>query len=130
MNVNRSAETPESGELLYEGNYVKSVTLESCCDTDVTRPRIRPVSHFHEAIRVEFPRDLRSSFPIGTRFLADIKVAQKHSLKTGERKGPPYLVASNIGVIVSSIKDKGLQAKLKSGSISGRAYYYLWKDAE
>jgi hypothetical protein len=116
-------------DLLIKGNRVTSVMLESCRDSTVTRPRIRPVSHFSETLRVEFPRDLRSSLPIGTRFMADIKVAQKHSLKTGERNGPPYLIASNIGIIVSSIPDQGIQAKLKSGSISGRAYYYIWEGA-
>jgi len=100
--------------------------LETCVDGHITRPRVRPVSHFPPDVRVEFPRSLREEFPIGTRFRATVKVCQKHWSSNGQPKGPPYLVASNIGVIVQSIPDPGLRAKLKPGSRSGRAYYYIW----
>jgi hypothetical protein len=107
----------------------ESVTLETCQDSDVTRPRVRPVDTFPDSVRVEFPRAPREDFPIGTRFRATMTVCQKHSDATGLPKGPPYLRATEIGVIVSSIKDKGLRAKLKPGSISGRSYYYVWEQS-
>lgn len=113
---------------LIEGNVHEDIMLETCCDDGVTRPRVRPISHFPADVRVEFPRALREEYPIGTRFRATVKVCQKHSSHNGEPKGPPYLVASNIGVIVQSIPDPGLRAKLQLGSISGRAYYYIWED--
>lgn len=113
---------------LIEGNVFDNVVLETCCDDDVTRPRVRPISHFSADVWVWFPRALREEYPIGTRFRATVKVCQKHWSHNGLPKGPPYLYASNIGVIVQSIPDPGLRAKLRPGSVSGRAYYYIWKD--
>ena len=111
---------------LVEGNAYEHVMLETCRDDRVSRPRVRPISHFPQDIRVEFPRNLRDKYPIGTRFLAKVKVCQKHWSHNNQPKGKPYLFASNIGVIIPSIPDPGLRAKLKPGSISGRAYYYIW----
>jgi len=49
---------------------------------------------------------------------------------TDELKGAPYLSASDIEVIVPSIPDPGLRAKIKPGSKSGRAYTYTWDTAK
>ena len=108
------------------GKSFKNVTLERFLD-DVSRPRVRAVDTFSGTVRVKFPRDLRKTFPIGTRFKATVKVCQKHSDATGEVKGVPYLRATDIGVVVSSILDRGLKAKIKPGSISGLSYYYVWE---
>lgn len=118
-----------NGIRLMEGNVYDNVMLETCRDQDVSRPRVRPVSHFAPDVRVEFPRALREQFPIGTRFRARVRVAQKHWNHNGRPKGPPYLVASQIGVIVASIPDPGLRAEIKPGSTSGRAYTYIWDDS-
>src|SRR5262245_41902640 len=120
----KSAVAKSATDRLVEGHVFDKVMLETCRDDTVSRPRVRPVSHFPATTRVWFPRDLREDYPVGTRFLATVKVSQKYS--AGKRKGPPYLSASNIGVIVASIPDPGLRAKLKRGSKSGRAYYYVW----
>lgn len=111
---------------LVEGDIHEGVMLETCRVPEVTRPRVRPVSHFPANTRVWFPRKLREEFPIGTRFFAKCKVSQKRDRASGELKGPPYLSASDIQVIVPSIPDPGLRAKIKPGSKSGRAYTYTW----
>jgi hypothetical protein len=109
------------------GLYYSGVVLETCLDMEVSRPRVRAVSQFPPETRVEFPRSLREEFPIGTRFVATVKVAQKH-LTNGRPKGPPYLIASKdtIAVIRSSVSDFGLRANLQTGTVSGRAYHYVW----
>lgn len=109
------------------GSRHTAVLLETYKDGRVSRPRVSPVRDFPPDTKVEFPRDLREEFPIGTKFYADVVVAQKHN-KDGSPKGGPYLVASNIGVVVSSIPNVGMRAKLKPGSTSGRSYHYVWDD--
>ena len=93
------------------GKSFGNVTLETYLE-NVSRPRVKAVDTFSGTIRVEFPRHIRDEFPIGTRFVATVKVSQKH-LSNGAAKGPPYLVASDIGVIVGSIPDRGFKAKIK-----------------
>ena len=114
---------------LVVGKTFEGVMLETCQDPEVTRPRVCPVSHFSRDIRVEFSRKLREKYPIGTRFRATVKVCQKHWAETGEPKGPPYLRATGIGVIVQSIPDLGLRAKLKPDAKSDRSYYYIWDES-
>lgn len=109
------------------GESFKSVILETCRDTKVTRPRVRPVEKFSADTRVEFPRKLRELFPIGTRYKASVKVCQKHN-KDGSKKGEPYLRASDIALIPESVPDEGLVAQVRSGSISGLAYKYIWDE--
>lgn len=106
------------------GRFFGNIELETCIDADVSRPRVRPTSAFSPDIRVEFPRALREMFPIGTRFMATVKVCQK----TVDQKphGPPYLKAYDIAVIAASVSDPGLMAKVRTGSISGLAYDYVW----
>jgi hypothetical protein len=105
------------------GDIFDSITLETCRDETVSRPRVRPVEQFPEDTRVEFPRKLRELFPIGTQFLATVKVCQKHQ-PDGTPNGPAYLRAKDIALIPESVPDQGLVAQVKAGSISGLAYEY------
>ena len=109
------------------GEFYGHVELETCRDFErgITRPRVRPVSEFNPDTRVEFPRKLRELFPIGTRFIATVKVCQKH--ESGQPKGPPYLKAYDIAVVPASVADSGLMARVRRGSISGLAYDYIWR---
>lgn len=109
---------------LLVGRFFGNIELETCIDADVSRPRVRPTSDFSPSTRVEFPRALREMFPIGTRFMATVKVCQK----TVDKKphGPPYLKAYDIAVVAASVSDPGLMAKVRKGSISGLAYEYVW----
>ena len=78
------------------GDYFTGVLLETFKEaTRISRPRVRPVEMFADDIKVEFPRSLREDNPIGTRFRALVKVAQKTNKKTGKIIGVPYLVATN-----------------------------------
>ena len=78
------------------GDYFTGVLLETFKEaTRISRPRVRPVEMFADDIRVEFPRSLREDNPIGTRFRALVKVAQKTNKKTGKIIGVPYLVATD-----------------------------------
>lgn len=111
---------------LLEGNSYENVVLETCRDEKISRPRVRPISHFSSDLRVEFPRFLREEYPLGTRFRTTVLVCQKHDKISGEKNGPPYLRASNIGVIVKSISDAGIRAKIKPGTVSDQSYFYIW----
>ncbi|MGZ2450426.1 hypothetical protein ACVIRO_003180 [Rhizobium ruizarguesonis] len=106
------------------GRFFGHIELETCRDTHVSRPRVRPTDSFSPDIRVEFPRALREMFPIGTRFMATVKVCQNHM--DGRSHGPPYLRAYDVAVIAASVSDQGLMAKVRKGSISGLAYDYVW----
>ena len=106
------------------GQFYGHIELETCRDVDVTRPRVRPTDSFSPDIRVEFPRALREMFPIGTRFLATVKVCQKTN--DGKPHGPPYLKAYDVAVIADTVSDRGLMAKVRKGSVSGLAYDYVW----
>ena len=65
------------------GDYFSGVLLETFKDAGISRPRVRPVEMFTKDIRVEFPRNIRADNPIGSRFRALVKVAQKTNKKTG-----------------------------------------------
>lgn len=115
----------------YIGEYFKQVTLETCREdrkgkSGITRPRIRPVNAFESTLRVEFSRKLRELFPIGTRYIATVKVCQQS--RNGQPYGNPYLSASEIALTPESVPDKGLVAQVKSGSISGLAYEYKFDE--
>lgn len=110
---------------MVERRCYDGVMVETVGDGKVTRPRLRPVSHFLPDAMVEFPRDIREDFPIGTRFRIAARDCQKH-WADGTWKGRPYLQVTEIGVIVRSIPDPGVRAKIKPGAVSGRAYYYVW----
>ena len=104
------------------------LVLELIKDSNMTRPRMKPVYGFPESTRVEVSRKIRELFPLGTRFKAKVRLCQKH-YPDGSIKGNPYLrVQEEIGVIVSSIKDEGLIAKLDPTGKSGRKYYYVYNE--
>lgn len=107
------------------GRFFGNIELETCVDSNVSRPRVRPVTVFPPDTRVEFSRAYREMFPIGTRFVATVKVCQKH--EDNQQKGPPYLKSYDVSVIASSVRDEGLMAKVRKGSISGLSYEYFWK---
>ena len=112
-----------------EGQVYYGVTLKTHTDdisSGISRPRVKPIDSFDESVRVEFPRNLRELFPIGTEFKATVKVCQKHN-KDGRARGAPYLKAYDVSVIVSSVSNEGLIAKVKAGSVSGLAYEYKYK---
>lgn len=106
------------------GRFFGHIELETCRDADVSRPRVRPTGSFSPDVRVEFPRTLHGMFPIGTRFMATVKVCQK--TLDGRPHGPPYLKAYDVAVIAASVSDQGLMATIRKGSISGLAYDYVW----
>lgn len=108
------------------GKTFKKVTLE-LFRGEQTRPRVRAVDTFLDDPLVYFPMKMREGPIMGTRFFATVKVCQKHWNATGKPKGSPYLVASSIEVIPASIKPRGLVAKKKPGSISGRSHQYELK---
>lgn len=106
------------------GRFFGHVELKTCRDADVSRPRVRPTGFFSQDVRVEFPRHLRELFPIGTRFMATVKVCQK--TLDGRPHGSPYLKAYDVAVLAASVPDQGLMAQIRKGSISGLAYDYVW----
>lgn len=114
---------------LIEGQIYYGITLKTHVDdakSGISRPRVKPVDAFDESIRVEFSRNLREMFPIGTEFKATVKACQKHN-RDGSARGAPYLKAYDVSVIAKSVSDKGLIAKVKAGSVSGLAYEYKYK---
>ena len=107
------------------GQFFGGIELELVREKDsITRPRVRPITMFPPSMRVEFPRKLREMFPIGTRFIATVKVCQKH--QNGEVKGQSYLKAYDIAIVDGLLANEGLIATVKQGSISGLAYEYKW----
>jgi hypothetical protein len=109
------------------GDFYEGVLLETCRDEDrsTTRPRVRPLEYFPGRMRVEFPRDLREKYTIGTRFRADVTVGQKH-WSNGVPKGPRYLVARPSSIVreVGYTPEPKIIAVKKPGTISGRAHDY------
>jgi hypothetical protein len=106
------------------GQFFGQIELELCRDNGISRPRARPVSNFSPDTRTEMSRHLREMFPIGTRFIATVKVCQKHN-PGGQPFGKPYLKVYDLALIATSIPDEGLVAKVKSGSVSGLSYEYV-----
>jgi hypothetical protein len=82
------------------GDTYEGVLLETCQDENrsITRPRVRPLEHFPRTMRVEFPRHLREKYLIGTRFRADVTVAQKHWSTGLEKAGQHGERALHLGV--------------------------------
>ncbi len=103
------------------------VILETCKDHGISRPRVRPYSSkvFPQDIRVEFPRNLREEHPIGTRFIADLKVLQKTSKSSGELIGAPYLrVDTKTIQIDSSFVPQSQLMPIRQHTKSDRVYTY------
>ena len=116
---------------LIEGDLFHEVLLETYIPKDVSRPRVRPVSVLPSDIRVEFPKNLRTNHPIGTRFRADVKVCQKH-LSNGQPQGNPYLRADTktIQLVADFHPADNLYAVPDSNSKSDRSYKYIRKAAK
>jgi len=107
------------------GEYRDDVLLELIRDVGKSRPRMKPLSDFPDGCRVEGSTAVKSSFPLGTHFVARVKVCQKHK-PDGSCIGNPYLrISSEIGVLVKTIPDPGLVARLDPTGVSGRKYYYV-----
>jgi hypothetical protein len=115
------------------GDFYEGVLLETCRDENksITRPRVRPLEYFPKWMRVEFPRNLREKYPIGTRFRADVTVGQKH-WSNGVEKGPPYLAARPSSIVreVGYAPEIKIMAVQKPGTISGRAHDYELVEAD
>jgi len=79
---------------LKEDDTFDGVLLETFRPKGASRPRVRPVSELLNDILVEFPRNLRTEHPIGTRFRSNVKVCQKHN-QDGSLRGKKYLSADN-----------------------------------
>ena len=94
---------PKTNQVNYElttnlGKVYHNITLQTFFDSSATggsRIRVRPLHSFKANTRVEFPRSLRETNEIGTKFFASVKVCQKTFTKTGLPKGKPYLLAYN-----------------------------------
>jgi len=111
---------------LIEGYEFELVELETFVEQNMSRPRVRPLSPFPTAIKVEFPTALRVENPIGTRFRADVVVCQKHN-KDGSIRGPLYLrsIKKTIVKVVNFTPQHMLMALRNPSSASGRVYEYV-----
>ena len=110
------------------GDYFSGVLLETFKEARISRPRVRPVEMFAKDIRVEFPRALREDNPLGTKFRALVKVAQKTNKKTGKIIGDPYLVATD--KTIQLIKDYSPIKQIYAIPISDRLYEYTSETPE
>ncbi|PKI01917.1 HNH endonuclease signature motif containing protein [Glaciecola sp. 33A] len=109
-----------------DGDEFEQVVLKTFKGESETRPRVKPIDDFFDNMKVEFPRNLRENYPIGTTFIATVKVCQKHN-KDGSLRGPKYLKAdtSTIDVHEKSKSSEEEMAVQKTGTQSGRAYEYI-----
>jgi hypothetical protein len=111
------------------GDVFDGIVVETFRDGKVSRPRVRPVGdYFDREMNVEFPRNLREEFPLGSRFRATVTVAQKHN-KDGSLRGSPYLVAKKDSIY--PIEEYTPLFKIKAvlaNSKSGRIYDYIRDD--
>ena len=110
------------------GDYFSGVLLETFKEARISRPRVRPIEMFAKDIRVEFPRALREDNPLGTKFRALVKVAQKTNKKTGKIIGDPYLVATD--KTIQLIKDYSPIKQIYAIPISDRLYEYTSETPE
>lgn len=112
---------------LVVGDKFEGVLLETVRTVNESRPRVRPLEYFESDIKVEFPRHLRVENPIGTRFIANVKVSQK--TKNGEPFGKPYLVASDSSIIkIDNFTPKYNLYAVKLNTAGDRAYEYILKE--
>ena len=98
------------------------VLLESFMCPDRRRVRIRPSEMFPNNIMVEFPKKLRVSQPLGSKFRADVVVCQKH-YEDGTSKGPIYLRSIAKTITLVSDKDRlrdSVNVPQKDMSLSGQ----------
>jgi 5-methylcytosine-specific restriction endonuclease McrA len=109
-----------------DGDEFERVVLKTCKGESETRPRVKPIDNFFDSMKVEFPRNLRETYSIGTTFIATVKVCQKHN-KDGSLRGPKYLKADTNTINLhekfkSSSEEMAVQ---KTGTQSGRAFVYI-----
>ncbi|MDB5478100.1 MAG: hypothetical protein JWM96_595, partial [Alphaproteobacteria bacterium] len=111
-----------------EGSTLSGVVLELVRDQKKgasSRPRVKPIHDFLKELNVEFSTKLREQNPIGSRFVADVKICQKH--QDGKKKGPPYLRAyeNTIFLINDYNSPTNMKAIKKEGTKSNRVYTYI-----
>ena len=98
-NINKSKTHQVDYELAKNlGKVYHNITLQTFFDNTSSggsRIRVRPLNSFQKNTRVEFPKSLRETNDIGSKFSASVKVCQKTFNKTGLPKGQPYLLADN-----------------------------------
>ena len=112
---------------LVVGDKFEGVLLETVRTDNESRPRVRPLEYFESDIKVEFPRHLRVENPIGTRFIANVKVSQK--TKNGEPFGKPYLVATDSSIIkIDNFTPNCNLYAVKLNTAGDRAYEYILKE--
>lgn len=104
----------------------EGILVETFRDGKVSRPRVRPIGMFLRPYMVEFPRNLRKDNPIGTQFICDLLVAQKHNID-GSKKGPPYLRADRSSIVIVPGQNFCVQvwAVKRPGTVSGRTFDYV-----
>ena len=109
------------------GDYFTGILLETFKEkSGISRPRVRPINIFTPDIRVEFPRKLREIHPLGTRFLANVKVSQKTNKSTGEAVGSLYLVATDKTIMLQ----KNYSPTKEIYAIPTKDRTYVYKDYE
>ncbi|HOX97057.1 MAG TPA: HNH endonuclease signature motif containing protein [bacterium] len=101
------------------GDRYEGLILETCKDVGITRPRVSPLED--SKIKVKFPRHLREEYPLGTRFQANVVVAQK--MKNGKLYGDPYLVAETKSITL--IKNYTPEKIIDIVKLGDRVYKYI-----
>ena len=111
---------------LVENDSFEEVLLEIFIPKELSRPRVRPVYELPRDILVEFPMNLRTENPIGTRFISNVKVCQKRN-RDGSLRGQKYLCADKISIkLVREYSPLGkMYAVQKSGTVSDRSFEYI-----
>jgi hypothetical protein len=111
---------------LVENDFFEGVLLEIFRPKEMSRPRVRPVYELPRDILVEFPMNLRTENPIGTRFISNVKVCQKRN-RDGSLRGQKYLCADKMSIkLVREYSPLGkMYAVQKTGTVSDRSFEYI-----
>ena len=110
---------------LVENDSFEEVLLEIFIPKELSRPRVRPVTELPRDILVEFPMNLRTENPIGTRFISNVKVCQKRN-RDGSPRGRKYLCADkkSIHLVRDQTPLRKIYAVQKMGTVSDRSFEY------
>ena len=110
---------------LVENDSFEEVLLEIFIPKELSRPRVRPVYELPRDILVEFPMNLRTENPIGTRFISNVKVCQKRN-RDGSLRGRKYLCADKKSILLVSEHTplRKIYAVKKLGTVSDRSFEY------
>ena len=110
---------------LVENDLFEGVLLEIFRPKEMSRPRLRPVYELPRDILVEFPMNLRTENPIGTRFISNVKVCQKRN-RDGNLRGRKYLCADkkSIKLVRDQTPLRKIYAVQKPGTVSDRSFEY------